>query len=32
MKKRILFGEPMDLLIDDEGGILEKCEHFTRSM
>ena len=32
MKKTLLFGEPMALLIADEPGPLEKCEHFTRSM
>lgn len=32
MKKTLLFGEPMALLIADEPGPLENCEHFTRSM
>lgn len=32
MKRTLLFGEPMALLIADEPGALEKCKHFTRSM
>ena len=32
MKKTLLFGEPMALLIADDPVPLEKCEHFTRSM
>lgn len=32
MKKTLLFGEPMALLIAEESGPLKNCEHFTRSL
>ena len=32
MKKTLLFGEPMALLLADTPGALEGVEHFTRRM
>ena len=32
MKKTLLFGEPMALLMADETGPLDTCEHFTRGL
>lgn len=32
MKKTLLFGEPMALLLADTPGVLEGVEHFTRRM
>ena len=32
MKKTLLFGEPMTLLLADTPGALECVEHFTRRM